>query len=192
MILRPHPLPLRTTRALRRLAKSAQPWAGTVFRTGTGPMDPPRLLSGEGALASGGRWNAPGAFRVVYVSLTAETALSEALARFRSAGVPDSAAMPLLVVAVQVRLKLVLDLSDDASIRAAGLARRSLLGEDWRRSNQEGKEALAQAVGRTVQVLELEGLLVPSAAAPGQTNLVVFPDRVRPGGGLRIRRPGRH
>lgn len=59
------------------------------------------------------------------------------------------------------------------------------LREDWRALQNRGSESISQAVGRAAYKVGLEGLLVPSLAAPGGGNLVAFPDRLRPGSRIR-------
>src|SRR2546421_12365996 len=68
------------------------------------------LLSGKGSLLHGGRWNAPGSFPAVYLSDSPETALNEFLARARRMQLRDYKALPLVMVAVQVKLSCLLDL----------------------------------------------------------------------------------
>ena len=52
------------------------------------------LLAGMGSLLTGGRWTPPGAFRAVYASLEAPTALDEAGQQNLRMSVPPWMALP--------------------------------------------------------------------------------------------------
>jgi RES domain-containing protein len=171
-----------------RAAVLARPWNGEVFRA-TAPewSTAEHLLSGLGGIVAAGRWNAAGAFRVIYASLTPEGALAEALARARHRGIGDSSAMPLVVSALRVRLAGVLDLRTDEAGEALTVSAGALAGEDWRAATAGGRESLSQAVGRAACAAGLEGMIVPGAAA---ANLLILPDHVTSAGGLRIVRRG--
>ena len=55
-------------------------------------------------------------------------------------------------------------------------------GCGWSPSTADtGPESITQAIGRIAHSEGLQGLLVPSAAVPGEKNLVVFPDLLPPG-----------
>lgn len=143
------------------------------------------LLTGLGAKMNGGRWNPPGSFATVYTSLTAETAVAEYLAHQRHYGFRDSDVLPCVLVGLEVHLRTVLDLTVDEVRRALGVSAARLLEGTWRKPT--GRESLTQAIGRLAFAAEFEGLVVPSAAAPGTRNLVVFPGNlVPPDGYVRI------
>jgi len=94
----------------------AGPWTGEVFRAAAPEWATvEHLLSGLGGILAAGRWNALGAFRVIYASLTPEGAIAEALARARHRRIADSSAMPLVLSALRVRLTAVLDLRTEAA-----------------------------------------------------------------------------
>jgi len=133
------------------------------------------LLAGAGSKSAGARWNPPKSFRTVYASLDIETALAEALAHFKHYNLPVAKAMPRVIVALEARLRRVLDLSDGAVRHALSVSQRRLLSEPWREENKRGREALTQALGRLAYEADLEGLLVPSAARRQGRNLVIFP-----------------
>ena len=146
------------------------------------------LLSGEGVRRYGGRWNAAGSFAAVYASLTPETAVAEALAHSRHYGIPDADVLPRVLVALDASLAALADLTDGGARRILRVSRRRLCGEPWRRAAEAGREALTQAIGRAAFEAGLEALLVPSAASRAGANLVVFPERLRPGSRLAARR----
>jgi filamentous hemagglutinin len=166
----------RLRRALMRCASRAVPWSGVVYRSAS-----PRyankgdLLTGVGSKTAGARWNPPKSFPTIYASLDPHTALDEILAHFRYYKIPIEAAMPRVTVSVQVRLGTVLDLTDGRTRSRLRVSERRMLDEPWREEQKLGREALTQALGRLAHELGWEGLLVPSAAMKGGTNLIVFP-----------------
>lgn len=81
---------------------------------------------------------------------------------------PASTCLPHRLVRIRFALHRVLDLTDPATLAALDLRPEDLVGDDWQRTQRLG--AQARAAG-------FEGLLVPSAAGPGD-NLVIFPDRL--------------
>jgi RES domain-containing protein len=171
-----------------RAAVLARPWTDEVFRA-TAPewATAEHLLSGLGGIVAAGRWNAAGAFRVIYASLTPEGALAEALARARHRGIADSSAMPLVISALRVRLAAVLDLRTDEAGDALAIPPGLLAREDWRAVTAGGRESLSQAVGRAAHAAGLEGMIVLGATA---ANLLILPDHVARPGSLRIARRG--
>jgi RES domain-containing protein len=168
------------TAEIMSLRDRTVPWSGIVYRNCTvAYATNAALLTGEGSSLFGGRWN-PRGTKTVYGSLTPETAMAECLSHFRYYGLDFSRAMPRLFVAVGCELRAVLDLSDGAVRQRLQVSQSRMLGEDWRKAQAAGGEALTQRIGRVVCQAGLEGLLVPSAAAPDGTNLVWFPENVKP------------
>ena len=186
--MRPNPELLRLAAAIRRIP--SKPWSGVAYRSASPAYAGSRdLVSGEGVRRYGGRWNPPGAFAAVYASLSPETALAEALAQFRHYGVPEADALPRVIAALEVRLEALSDLTAGSARRTLRVSRRRMRSDPWRRAQGEGRESLTQAVGRAALEAGLEALLVPSAADPSGTNLVVFPAQLRPGSRLAVRAP---
>jgi RES domain-containing protein len=171
-----------------RASDLARPWTDEVFRA-TAPewATAEHLLSGLGGIMAAGRWNAMGAFRVIYASLTPEGALAEALARARHRGIADSHAMPLVVSALRVRLAVVLDLRTEEAANALAVSPGALAREDWRVATAGGRESLSQAVGRAAHAAHLEGMIVPGVAA---ANLLILPDHAARPGSLHVVRRG--
>lgn len=120
-----------------------------------------RALSTEGSVLYGGRYNPKDAFGALYCSEKPATCIAEV--RKATAGRTLSA---FVLVSVTVELQRVLDLTDHAVLQRLGLRSEDLIAPDW---------APTQELGRLAREAGFEGLLVPSAAAPG-TNLVLFPD----------------
>jgi RES domain-containing protein len=134
------------------------------------------LLSGEGSRLWGQRWNPPGLFRTVYLSLDRQTAEEEALAQNRRQGLPDIEALPLVLTGARVSVSRLLDLSlgKVRTILRVSAARMRTEPHD------PGPESVTQAIGRLAYSEGYQGLLVPSAAVPGRRNLVIFPEKLSP------------
>jgi RES domain-containing protein len=184
--MRPHPEFARLALALPRAAPRA--WSGVAYRSTSPAYASARdLLSGEGVRRHGGRWNPPGAFAAVYASLSPETALAEALAHFRHYRIPVANAMPRVLVALEVDVAALADLTGGPAGRILRVSRRRMRRDPWRRAQARGRESLTQAIGRAAFEAGLEGLLVPSAADRAGKNLVVFPARLHPESRLHVR-----
>jgi RES domain-containing protein len=184
----PHPESPRLARAVRRCLPMAGPWTGVLYRSAS-----PRyanwddLLTGVGSKTAGARWNPPSSFRTVYTSLEVETALAESLAHFRDYELPLSRALPRVLVALEAKVRRILDLTDGGVRRALAVSEHRLRTEPWREQNRRGREAVTQSLGRLAYRADLEGLLVPSAARPDGRNLILFPANLGgPGSWLRL------
>lgn len=172
----------RIEAALRACAPGAAPWAGTLFRSASPRYSGVRdMVTGVGSAHMGGRWNPPASFRTVYASLGPETAMSESMANFRYYGLPPHSALPRLFRAIEVKLAVVLDLREVPLANPLPFWVRKGLREDWRALQNHGRESTSQAIGRAAWLAGLEGLIVPSQAAPRGSNAVLFPDHLRPG-----------
>jgi RES domain-containing protein len=136
------------------------------------------IISGVGSQISGGRWNAPGSFRAVYLADSPETAMAEVLAHYRYYSIPIEQALPRVFVAVNVDLRSVLDLRDGIVRNVLRTSKARLIGDRWRELNKVNQESLCQVIGRAAYETGLEGLIVPSVANPGGFNLVVLPERL--------------
>ena len=147
------------------------------------------IVAGVGANKAGGRWNAPGAMNVVYLSTDAITATAEAVEHYRYYRIAQSKAMPKVIVAVEVFLPAVFDLTDPTVQTSMPVPLADLLAEDWRAVMNAGGEATTQAVGRAAYAAKLSGLIVPSRARPDGVNVVVFPQRLGKNDVLRVLNP---
>lgn len=143
------------------------PLARTVFRIVRAGVDP---LAISGSLQAGGRFN-PHVFGALYASLEASTAVQEVARGLRVRGIDPQQFPPAAwwCYELGVQLGAVLDLTDPAILREVGLSADTLTGSDLGRTRQIASEARRTG---------FEALLVPSAAAPGGRNLVIFADRV--------------
>ena len=176
----------------QRLYLKAVPWSGEAYRT-VGPKyaRPADIISGIGAAKAGGRWNPVAAFAAVYLSTTPQTATAETFAGNRYYSIPFYEALPRVLVAVDVDLPRVLDMTDPRVRRALGLSITRLFSIDWRAEQNAGREALTQALGRAAFAAGFDGLLVPSDAdrrAKG-VNLVVIPANLGAGSRLAVLNP---
>jgi RES domain-containing protein len=157
-----------------------QAWKGAAYRVTTLEYPDPRsILLGQGSFLHGGRWNAIGSFRAVYGSTLDTVAVEESRATADYARVPWPFRTPRLLVAIELSLQAVLDLTN-GSIRARlGLTLDALREEDWRKVQEHGRESLTQAIGRAVFSNKGEGLLVPSARVPEGVNVIYLPENHR-------------
>lgn len=143
------------------------PLSAVVFRVVREGLDP---LATTGSLRAGGRFNPPGQFGALYTSLKATTAAKEVARGLSQRGVelnqfPDGA---WWVYELEVKLESVLDLTDADVLQKSGISESSLTGSDVNAARQIAAEARERGY---------EALLVPSAAASGSENLVIFLDK---------------
>jgi RES domain-containing protein len=176
-----HPEADRLRRTLEKCLSHSIAWTGDLFRSAsTKYANKDDIVTGAGSKAAGARWNPPGSVHTVYASLDVETAVAESLQHFRYYGIPDSKAMPRVLVALEAKLERVLDIRDGHVRRTLGVSESRMLGEPWRELQKKGQEALTQAIGRLAFALDVQALLVPSAARKGGSNLILFPANLHP------------
>jgi RES domain-containing protein len=131
---------------------------------------------GEGSYRYGGRWNSIGSFRAVYGSTDDVVALNESKANALYANLPYPFREPRLIVAVEMSLSHVVDLTASGTLKALGLTQEDLCREDWRKVQEQRRESFTQALGRAAFATKAEGLLARSARVKGGTNVVYFPE----------------
>jgi RES domain-containing protein len=176
-----HPDADRIARGLSRCLPLASAWHGAVFRcSGIEYANSADVATGEGGRKAGGRFNPPESFPALYNAVEPETAVVEALADRRRRGLPDAEALPLVLVALQVNITRVLNLTDGRLRRTLGVSWRRLMAA-WRPDQERGREALTQAVGRLARETGFQAILYKSARRSGGLNLAIFPDRLPPG-----------
>jgi RES domain-containing protein len=117
------------------------------------------------------------------MALSLETALKEVKGWLRYYGLPVESALPRVFAAIGADLSTVLDLTDGTIRQRLRISLDRMTGEDWRRVNASGNEALTQAIGRAA-FEAFEGLIVPSAQDNRGPNLAVFPEKSLPHSGL--------
>ena len=146
-------------------------FAGTTYHAtieanvpGT-PADLPAYLDHALAhtLETGGRFNPPGTFGAVYLSLDAATPVHESDA-------------PEVILELDAQLSAVLDLHRPEALRKYGLSRDEVCG---------GDHGPCQRAGRAIRDDGYEAVRYPSAVGDG-VNLAVFWDRRRPDSSLRL------
>ena len=157
-----------------------RPWKGAAYRVTTLDYPSPKsILLGQGSFLHGGRWNAIGSFRAVYGSTEDTVAVAESRATAEYAHVPLPFRTPRLLVAIELELQAVLDLTAADVRTSLGVTLQELATEDWRKVQEAGIESLTQTIGRAVFVNGGEGLLVPSARVALGVNVVYFPQNHR-------------
>jgi RES domain-containing protein len=174
----------------RRIAENNEllrPWKGAAYRVTTLDYPNPKsILLGQGSFLHGGRWNAPGSFRAVYGSTQDTVAVAESRATAEYAQVPLPFRTPRLLVAIELALQAMLDLTDEETRRRLAVTAEQLHAEDWRKMQEDGMESLTQAIGRAAFVNQAEGLLVASARVPLAINVIYFPANHREGSSVTV------
>ena len=173
---------------LSRLIKDSlfQPFKGTIYRVTTLKYrDPRTILFGEGSFRNGGRWNAIESFRAVYGSTEDVVAVAESRANAEYANLPYPFRETRLVVAVDVDLAQVIDLTSAATLSALGIKEKELR-EDWRKIQEQGVESFTQALGRAIFAAKGEGLVALSARVAKGTNIAYFPENKEKGSKVRL------
>ena len=170
--------PDRLLRALE--IAPVQPFAGFVYlviaeRYRNSP------LSAIGSVRSGGRYNAPNSFPVLYCADSQMTAMLEVEALFATAegllkGAPRD---PGLVLSLHCELARVLDLTDAGFYRELGTSRDELLSLSPSRfvQNARGEETPTQTLGAACSCTgRISALKVPSVANDTGFCLDVLPE----------------
>lgn len=143
-------------------------WDGPAFRE-TSVQYAGRVLSGEGARRAGGRWNPPESFRTVYASLEVETVVAEFCARVGPSRDAVEVAADRVMWPLKTRVDNLVDLRPAEHRRLVGLPDPFALTTP---------RQVSQEIGSAAFYVGYKGLLVPSAADPNATNLIVFPDHL--------------
>src|SRR5262249_42330242 len=111
--MKPHRKAEGIRELLQAAASGAAGWKGTVYRgVGTEYANSRDLLSGKGTKRFGGRWTPPGSFATVHASLDVRTAVSENLGTQQQYGVSVDARLPITLVAIDVLLQTLLNVTD--------------------------------------------------------------------------------
>ena len=115
-----------------------------------------------------GRWNTAGEAAVQYLAMEPNGAWAELVRaeNLRSEEEVATVRIPIWVAAVN---EVLVDYSTFQRAEAAGFAPDALIDDDWSRCQDEG---------RRLRVLGYGGVITPSAALPGATNVVIFGSRI--------------
>ena len=186
-MLKPNRAFVEFSRRLKEAREIFQPWKGTIYRVTTLKYREPRIiLLGEGSYRNGGRWNAIESFRAVYGSVDDVTALKESKANAEYANLPYPFRETRLIVAVDVSLSRVIDLTASDTLKALDVTEGELRTEDWRKVQEQGFESLTQALGRAMFEARGEGLLTFSARVAKAINVAYFPQNKLRGSEVRL------
>jgi RES domain-containing protein len=120
------------------------------------------ILSTEGSVLFGGRYNRKGLFGALYLSQGKEICLVE---RTKAAGGDIKNLQSQIIGEIEVSVDKVIDLTDKATMNHLGIRREDLI--------HPTDHAFSQLIGKLARDNGVDGLLVPSAAGSGN-NLVVF------------------
>ena len=149
-------------------------------------------LSAIGALQTGGRYNAPGAFSLLYTANSRITAFKETQALFdaEDGQLRDVPRNPELILTLDVTLLCVLDLTDPDLCTRLGTSCAELVSTTPSRFilNAQGKATPTQNLGAACYLNErISALKVQSAAHTDGFCLDIFPDRLFVGERITIR-----
>lgn len=122
-----------------------------------------------------GRFHVRREFGAIYVAADRETALAELDHKARAAGLERQDLLPRLLLTLDLSVRRILDLTDDAVRTAWGLTADDLAGSDYAR---------CQEIARAARDDGYEAIRFPSARGTGE-NYAVFLDRLTPGSHLR-------
>jgi len=170
--------PERLLRALENAP--VEPFSGFVYRV-IAERHSESPLSAIGSVRSGGRYNAPNTFPVLYCADSQMTALLEIEALFTTADgqLKGAARDPDLVLSLRCELARVLDLTDEHFCHELGTTRDELVSLLPSRFilNARGEETPTQKLGAACSFSGgVSALKVPSAANETGFCLDVLPD----------------
>jgi RES domain-containing protein len=185
MKVRPNPRYPEFVYRLGKISPKPAPWRGVAFRSvELEHASPEQIASGEGSLKSGGRWNAPESFPVIYSSTRPGTAVEEAFQLAADYELTPDDLKPRITCGIEWNLSRVIDLIKRDLPPWLKLA--DWMQENFSRINESGFETLCQALGRAVRNSGVSALICPSARVPDGVNLVVFRDRLRTSETMRL------
>lgn len=166
---------------MQESALRAVPYAGVCFRNVAQRFATEQdILSAQGSVLSGGRYNFQGTYPILYLACDIHTCVEETARSFRQEGASVAQALPRTIIGVETRLSHVLDLTDPTVLHSLRVTRISLTRTDWVTSQDvHQREAFTQKMGRLARDAGFEAVLAPSAALPRTgKNLCIFPDRL--------------
>lgn len=170
-----------TDRLLRTLEHApVQRFSGFVYRV-IAERHRESPLSTIGSIRSGGRYNAPNTFPVLYCADSQMTSLLEVEALFTTADgqLKGAGRDPDLVLSIRCELTRVLDLTDESFLRELGTTRDELVSMSPSRFilNARGEETPTQILGSACSFSgHISALKAPSAASEDGFCVDIFPD----------------
>ncbi len=185
MNVRPNPRYAEFISRIRKMSPTPAPWTGVTFRSvELEHASPEQILSGEGSLKFGGRWNAPGSFAAIYSSTRPGTAIEEAFLLAADYMLAPEDLKPRVTCGIEWNLSQVIDLT--RANLPSWMKVADWMKENFSRINDRGVDTLCQAFGRAARNSGAAALLCPSARVPEGINLVVFRDRLRVADTMRL------
>jgi RES domain-containing protein len=127
------------------------------------------ILNPQGNSESGGRYNPPGEFTVLYLGESENVCKAEYNARTN----PDLLTSHKILGKLEISLEKVLDLTDDTNLEILGLKKKDLMYK-----KKENGWNLTQQIARLAYQIEVEAILVPSSTKKGN-NLAVFDKHIK-------------
>lgn len=124
----------------------------------------------------GGRFSPPGEFGAVYVALEPITAIRELVRYSELVGMPVDRMLPRTLLSLQLHVRQVLDLTDNAVCREWGLT-----SADMTNTSRE----VCWEIGRAAYRAGYEAIQFRSATGAGVC-MAVFKDRLQPGSRLEM------
>lgn len=138
------------------------PLAGTFFRS-VSAKHANQLLSVQGSLEHGGRYNPAGEFGALYMSNAKETCKAEAARKAR-----EGLLVSQVTGKIKVKLTKVLDLTGSKNLQKVDIEKEDLIIE-----KNEGGWDLTWAIARWAYLKGYEAILSPSITGQGD-NLIIF------------------
>jgi len=136
---------------------------------------PPEPLYAAGSKVDGARFTPRGGFDSLYLAEDQVTALAEVNALIQLPGGPlPVRTPPCTLFVVDGIITRVLDLTDTKTLAALGTTEQEMTGA-WATATNPPTQALAQAA---YNLGTIAGIQYGCAKHPGETNVVVFPERL--------------
>lgn len=172
---------------MRNALEWAAPFSGVCFRNVSQQFaNAQDILSAQGSLHAGGRFNFINTFAVLYLSCDLHTCVEETTKSARLPEMEVANVLPRTLIGIEVMLSRVLDLTAFYTRWRLGITKKDLTARDWEKNqNIDKQEAFTQQIGRLARDSGFEAILVPSAVTRGK-NLDIFPDRLLPSSSLKI------
>jgi RES domain-containing protein len=147
-------------------------------------------LSGVGSIDKGGRYNAKGAFEVLYFANHADTMLRETrIVRNDSDGNPITVpTRPYVLISLHYEFSHAIDLNDSHVQAQLGITTADLHCL-WEVAVLNGVTPITQELGSAARAAGIEAIVVPSAQHPGYSNIDVIKDQLLDTSFVRIHDP---